>query len=151
MFLIVECKLETDVSVTPNAFFLSLLGLLAAVLIIFFGISTALRLAASKSSAEKKSRSNSYAPSTVHSGSTRTKSSTRLIGLIPKHCTYHGPILAGEKRKSRQGMLPMERFMDESGSQANALFTRADNLRPSLDKGCMCEVGSGVLSISVDE
>jgi hypothetical protein len=90
-------------------------------------------------------------PSIGHSGRNHGETTSQQIGIVPNPCRYHAPILDGDHRPLRAELLSMERFLEEGGSQANALFTRADNWRSSLDKGCMCEIASGVLSISADD
>jgi hypothetical protein len=150
MFFVFTCTLDTDVSIGVNTFF-GIISLLSVALFVYYAINifistwgTALESETRKASSALQARSN------IRLGSTSSKSRSQPFGAIRNQCAYHGPILAGEHHKTRQEMLPMERFMDETSSQANALFTRADNWKTSLDKGCMCEIASWELSISAD-
>jgi hypothetical protein len=147
MIIIVECKLETDVSTRLSTF---LLGLLASTLSVYI-IATIVQSIYVIINIFTRRNAPPNAALNNHISSAPSESNSEPVGLTANPCGYHAPILAGELRKSRGGMSPMERFLDETSSQANALFTRADNWKSSFDKGCNCELGSGILSISADE
>jgi hypothetical protein len=152
MFVTIECRMDTDLSVPLSTFIFGILGLFASAISIYaasFIASSA--YAAVKKMPASRDIDNSLNSATYYGQShVGSEQSLLHVGLAMKPCVYHAPILAGE-RKTRQDMHPMERFISETSSQANALFTRADNWKSSLDKGCTCEIGSGILSISADE
>jgi hypothetical protein len=72
------------------------------------------------------------------------------IGAAIKQCPYHEPIITGQQQYATPEISPMDRFLAEGSFQQPAIFTRADNWKLSLSKGCMCEIASDLLSISTE-
>jgi hypothetical protein len=153
MFFILACSLSTDASLGGINFTLCLLAL-GLCCIYLAAKTTHCPFTIGKKLRAQSSTLSTRTTSSINSDCIRQKGGDQAasaIGVTANPCGYHGPILSGECRRYRQGLLPMERFFDEGSSQQNALFTRTDNGKLSLNKDCMCEIASGDFSLSMDE
>lgn len=71
-------------------------------------------------------------------GTTTTTQAASNAVPNPIICPYHGPILAMMQNVGGKNLSPMERFLGEGASEQSAMFTRPDNGKLSIERGCLC-------------